>query len=203
MPAVSYQVWNRRQRKRGGRLNPPEKWVWSDAPAHESLVSREMFDRANVTAIKRDNVTKAAEGHDEYPKHNYVLRSFLHCGICGLRMHGNVRRGRDGAYYKCELNRRQASLVPEDHPRTVYLREDGAGEKVVEFLSTHAFGPERVDALRDALATTAPGPTRLKRGRASARRDSELADEDQAAGHEPGGRGAGQRDRGRYPGAHG
>ena len=153
---TGYQVWNRRQRKRGGRVNPPEKWVWSDEPAHEPLVSREMFDRANVTAIKRDNVTKAAEGHDEYRKHTYVLRSFLRCGICGLRMHGNVRRGRNGAYYTCELNRRQASLVPEEHPRTVYLREDKAGEKVVEFLSTHVFGPERVDALRRSLATTAP-----------------------------------------------
>ena len=153
---TGYQVWNRRQRKRGGRLNPPEKWVWSEEPAHESLVSREMFDRANLTAIKRDNATKAAEGHEEYRKHTYVLRSFLRCGICGLRMHGNVRRGRDGAYYTCELNRRQASLVPEEHPRTVYLREDRAGEKVVEFLSTHVFGPERVDALRRALATTAP-----------------------------------------------
>ncbi|MQB02324.1 MAG: hypothetical protein GEU78_19205, partial [Actinobacteria bacterium] len=102
------------------------------------------------------NATKAAEGHDDYRKHSYALRSFLHCGICGLRMHGNVRRGRDGAYYTCELNRRQASLVPGEHPRTVYLREDRAGEKVVEFLSTHVFGPERVDVLREALATTAP-----------------------------------------------
>lgn len=65
-------MWNRRQRKRGGRLNPPEKWAWSEEPAHDPLVSREMFDRANVTAIKRDNVTRAAEGHEEHRRHTYV-----------------------------------------------------------------------------------------------------------------------------------
>jgi site-specific DNA recombinase len=94
---TGFQVWNRRQRKRGGKVNPPETWVWSEQPAHEALVSREMFDRANVTAIKRNNVTKAAEGHEAYRKHSYVLRSFLRCGICGLRMHGKVRRGRNFA----------------------------------------------------------------------------------------------------------
>lgn len=71
-------------------------------------------------------------------------------------MHGNVRRGRNGAYYTCELNRRQSSLVPEDHPRAAYIREDKAGEKVVEFLTTHVFGPERVEALRASLAETGP-----------------------------------------------
>jgi site-specific DNA recombinase len=153
---TGYQVWNRRQRKRGGKINPPEKWIWSDEPAHEPLVSRELFDKAILTATRRDNVTKAKDGHEEYRKHTYVLRSFLRCGICGLRMHGNVRRGRSVAYYTCELNRRQASLVPDGHPRAVYLREDKAGEKVVEFLTTHVFGPERVAALRASLAEIGP-----------------------------------------------
>jgi site-specific DNA recombinase len=153
---TGYQVWNRRQRKRGGKINSPDKWIWSEELAHEPLVSREMFDRANVTAIKRDNVTKAAEGHEEYRKHTYVLRSFLKCALCGLRMHGKVRRGRNSAYYTCEINRRHSRLVPENHPRMVYLREDRAGEKVVEFLSTHVFGPDRVEALKKSLAEIGP-----------------------------------------------
>jgi hypothetical protein len=124
--------------------------------ADKALVSREMFDKANLTAIKRDNVTKAKGGHEDYRKHTYVLRSLLHCGLCGLRMHGNVRKGRNGAYYTCELNRRQSSLVPEGHPRAVYLREDKAGEKIVEFLTTHVFGPERIEALRASLAEIGP-----------------------------------------------
>jgi hypothetical protein len=46
--------------------------------------------------------------------------------------------------------------VPEDHPRAVYLREDKAGEKVVEFLTTHVFGPERVESMRASLAEIGP-----------------------------------------------
>jgi site-specific DNA recombinase len=153
---TGYQVWNRRQRKRGGRMNPPEKWIWSEEPAHEPLVSREMFDRANATAVKRDNGTKAAEGLADYRKHTYVLRSFLKCALCGLRMHGKMRRGRNTAYYTCEVYRRHSGLVPEDHPRMVYLREDKAGEKVVEFLARHLFGPDRVEALRKSLAEIGP-----------------------------------------------
>ena len=115
-----------------------------------------MFDRANATAIKRDNVTKAAEGHEDYRKHTYVLRSFLRCGLCGLRMHGKIRRGRNSADYTCEINRRHSGLVPEDHPRMVYLREDKAGEKVVEFLGTHVFGPDRVEVLKKSLVEVGP-----------------------------------------------
>jgi hypothetical protein len=60
------------------------------------------------------------------------------------------------AYYTCEINRRHSGLVPEDHPRMVYLREDKAGEKVVEFLATHLFGPDRIEALRKSLAEVGP-----------------------------------------------
>jgi hypothetical protein len=142
--------------KAWGKINPPEKWIWSEEPAHEPVVSRDMFDRANVAATKRDNVTKAAEGHEDYRKHTYVLRSFLRCGVCGLRMHGKMRRGHNYAYYTCEVNRRQSGLVPDDHPRMVYMREDKAGEKVVEFLATHLFGPDRIETLSKSLAEVGP-----------------------------------------------
>ena len=39
----------------------------------------------------------------------------------------------------------------------VYLREDKAGEKVVEFLDTHLFGPDRIEALKQSLADIGPG----------------------------------------------
>jgi site-specific DNA recombinase len=40
---TGYMVWNRRATKSGGRINPPDAWVWSDQPTHEPLVSRETF----------------------------------------------------------------------------------------------------------------------------------------------------------------
>jgi hypothetical protein len=70
-------------------------------------------------------------------------------------------RGRNVALYTCEINRRNGGLVPEDHPRMVYLREDKAGEKVVEFLSTQLFGPDRIEVLKQSLAEIGPDADRL------------------------------------------
>jgi len=104
-----YQVWNRRARKRGGKTNPPEQWIWSEEPAHEALVSREMFEEVARRSVARDNVTKAARTRADYAPRTYLLRSFLRCGACGLRMHGRERHG--VAYYTCETARRHATLV--------------------------------------------------------------------------------------------
>jgi Recombinase len=63
---TGYQVWNRRARKRGGKTNPPEQWIWSEEPAHDALVSREMFEEAARRSVSRDNVTKAAAARADY-----------------------------------------------------------------------------------------------------------------------------------------
>jgi hypothetical protein len=104
---------------RTGKTNPPEQWIWSEEPAHEALVSREMFEEGARRSVARDNVVKAARARPDYAPRTYLLRSFLRCGVCGLRMHGRRRHG--VAYYACETARRQATLVapraPEDGPR--------------------------------------------------------------------------------------
>lgn len=138
---TGYQVWNRRQRKRGGKTNPPEKWVWSDEPAHEALVSRETFEKAALIGIRNDNGGKRSESHEKSRKNAYPLRSFLRCSICGLRMHARSRRTTHA--YVCSTSSRQPGLVPKGHPKFVYLNEGKAGEKIVEFLSNDVFGPER------------------------------------------------------------
>jgi site-specific DNA recombinase len=149
---TGYQVWNRRQRKKGGKINPSNKWIWSDEPAHESLVSREMFEKAALVGLRNDNNTKAAESYADVRQRSYALRSFLRCGICGLRMHGHFRRY--STYYVCETNRRQPDLVPHDHPKSVHLGEKKAAAKVVEFLQRNVFGSERLQLLKQALETS-------------------------------------------------
>ncbi len=151
---TGYQVWNRRARKQGGKVNPPHLWIWSDAPAHEALVSREMFEEAARRGVARDNTTKAARGREGYAPRTHLLRSFLRCGVCGLRMLGQYRHG--VAYYVCQASRRQSTLLAPGHPRTVYLREDRAVEKVLHFLESHLFGPGRREALAQALEATDP-----------------------------------------------
>jgi hypothetical protein len=51
---TGYMVWNRRATKSGGRINPPDAWVWSDQPTHEPLVSRETFQEAASVARQRE-----------------------------------------------------------------------------------------------------------------------------------------------------
>jgi hypothetical protein len=38
-------VWNRRATKKGGKINPPEMWVWSEQPTHEPVVTRHVLRR--------------------------------------------------------------------------------------------------------------------------------------------------------------
>ena len=151
---TGYQVWNRRARKRGGKTNPPEQWIWSEEPAHEALASREMFEEAARRSVSRDNVVKAAAARADYAPRTYLLRSFLRCGACGLRMHGRERHG--VSYYVCETARRQATLVAPEHPKMIYLREDRAVARVIEFLQTHLFGPGRREGLARAMEENDP-----------------------------------------------
>lgn len=151
---TGYQVWNRKARKRGGKINPPEAWVWSEEPAHEALVSREMFERGILAGLSRNNASRSERPEERRRKRKYLLRSLLRCGVCGLRMHGDHRRR--STYYVCEEYRRPAGMRLREHPRTVYLREDVAVERVVEFLRTHVFGPERAELLRRELEATDP-----------------------------------------------
>jgi hypothetical protein len=69
-------------------------------------------------------------------------------------MHGRERLG--VIYYTCQASRRQATLVEPDHPRMVYVREDRAAERAIEFLQTYLFGPGRREGLARALEETDP-----------------------------------------------
>jgi hypothetical protein len=99
---TGYMVWNRRATKKGGRLNPPEAWVWSEQPTHEPIVSREMFDTAAKVAAPEQRSRDGAGPNSKHPqtKMTYVLRSFIFCELCGHRMHGKTRRRT--AYYSCQ-----------------------------------------------------------------------------------------------------
>jgi hypothetical protein len=65
-------------------------------------------------------------------------------------------RQRRSTYYVCEEYRRPASMRLREHSRAVYLREDVAAERVVEFLRTHVFGEERTELLLKELEATDP-----------------------------------------------
>jgi hypothetical protein len=113
-----------------------------------------MFEEAARRSVSRDNVVKASRTRADYAPRTYLLRSFLRCGACGLPMHGRERHG--VTYYVCETTRRQTTLVAPEHPKMIYVREDRAVARVMEFLQTHLFGPGRREGLARALEETDP-----------------------------------------------
>jgi site-specific DNA recombinase len=153
---TGHQVWNRRARKKGSnRLNPPEAWIWSEQPAHPAIISRDEHDavgvRANANARSRQGIPATVARPTA--KHDYLYRGVLRCGICGLRMWGNHRRG--STYYSCQPSHQRAKQIPEGHPAHVYLNEAKLSAALLPFLGTALFGPDRQAYWRNCLDTSA------------------------------------------------
>lgn len=156
---TGYMVWNRRATKQGGKSNPPSAWVWSEQPTHEALVSREQFDEAAQVSQKTRGSRAEAGPNSAHrqTKHGYLLRSYVHCGVCAQRMFGKTRHGR--AYYSCypaNNNADRLSLYPADHPRAIYVREDALTEALDHVIATRVFGADRRAFIREGLARMKP-----------------------------------------------
>jgi len=156
---TGHQVWNRRARKKGhNRENPPEAWIWSEAPAHPALVSREEHDAVQARAVANQRSRQAVPATEVRPaaKTDYLYRGLLRCGICGLRMWGNHRRR--STYYSCQPSHQRAKDIPAGHPAHVYLNEARLDAALRPFLATALFGPDRTDYWRRCLQEAAePG----------------------------------------------
>jgi len=172
---TGYMVWNRRATKSGGKVNPPEAWIWSDQPTHEPLVSRETFEAAGQVASTRRG-SRSEPGPNtahRHTRHGYLLRSYVHCGLCNQRMFGKTRHGR--AYYSCypaNNNADRLDRYPVEHPRAVYVREDALTEALDHVIAARVFGPDRHAFLRHSLAQQ---PDRQQR--ADARRAETLREQ--------------------------
>jgi len=153
---TGYQVWNRRARKTGSnRDNPPEAWIWSEAPAHPAILSKEEFEAVAARAATNGR-TRQGNGTSEHParpRTEYLYRGLLHCGVCGLRMWGN-RRPRS-RYYSCQPSHQRAAHIPEGHPAHVYLNEPVLHAAVVGFLADAVFGSNRTDYWAHCLKAAA------------------------------------------------
>lgn len=98
---TGYMVWNRRATKKGGKVNPPDEWVWSAEPTHEPLVPRETFEAAG-TVSKRAQGSRKGARKNKHPatRRGYYLRSFVFCELCSRRMFGKTIR--NTPYYSCQ-----------------------------------------------------------------------------------------------------
>jgi len=149
---TGYQVWNRRAMKKGGCYNDPKDWVWSPRPAHEPLVTKELFDVVSTVGRQRRG-SRTTHGANAHPatKRSYILRSYVYCDICDRRMFGKTRH--QIPYFTCQLDPNEHRDRPwfPSHPKSLWIREEILLASVSRFFATRIFGPDRRSLLTAAL----------------------------------------------------
>ena len=155
---TGHMVWNRRSREsKFGSYNSPELWVWSPEPTHPAIVSLELFRAVGaVTAGRRRSRSGSEPNRHPETERTYVLRSFVHCGICHHRMEGSTRKGRF-VYFRCRprpIRGRDPFALWPDHPADVYVAQDELLAGVLDFYAERVFGRDRSDLLSVDLDRT-------------------------------------------------
>ena len=110
---TGYQVWNRQRRDEilldiddvaAGytsrmRRNESDGWVWSEQPAHETLISKETFDATQAQMRSRGWRDKPHRPRELATSRVYLLRRRLRCGLCQRRMESHWIHKQP--YYRC------------------------------------------------------------------------------------------------------
>ncbi|MEV4893541.1 recombinase family protein, partial [Nonomuraea sp. NPDC055795] len=157
---TGYQVWNKQRKDEvlidvddvglghmpKLRWNPKDKWIWSDAPAHPPIVSREDFDATQATLHGRGD--RYTDKTVRRAQHVYMLRGRLLCGICDRRMQGHWSN--EEPYYRCRFPQEYALANHVEHPRNIYLREIDLAPKLDRWL-VRLFSPSNIERTLDHL----------------------------------------------------
>ncbi|KOV68377.1 zinc ribbon domain-containing protein, partial [Streptomyces sp. MMG1121] len=160
-----HEVWNKQRKEErlidvddvtlGHRTtmtrNPSNEWIWSNEPAHDPLITKELFETAQHARRQRARPYQQHERPNRRStRRAYVLRGRVKCALCGRKMQPSPIR--DRIYYRCEYKQQEAALYPGlDHPRTVNLREDIICRALDTWIA-RAFTPERLTATLTALS---------------------------------------------------
>jgi site-specific DNA recombinase len=125
-----------------------------------------MWDAAQ--AIGTEHATSrdgAAANTHPATRRTYVLRSRVRCRSCKRRMSGITRTAArywaDGpdyvnTYYTCHHDPDDPRhTAPDDHPRTISVREDHLLEAIHQFFAQRVFGPDRATLLVADLPASA------------------------------------------------
>jgi site-specific DNA recombinase len=161
---TGYEVWNKQRKEErlldiddvtlGHRTqmahNPSDQWIWSNEPAHDAIVTTQLFEAVQTTRKQRARAPQQQERPGRHGgRRAYALRGRVRCALCGRKMQPAAIR--DQVYYRCEFKEQEAALHPGlDHPRTVNLREDVVCRALDSWIA-RAFAPDRLTATITAL----------------------------------------------------
>ncbi|MGW4562139.1 recombinase family protein [Streptomyces sp. NPDC004561] len=160
---TGYEVWSKQRKEErlldvddvtlGHRThmthNPVEEWIHSNEPAHEAIISADLFDAARTVRTQRARDQGRQERAGERGGRPYALRGRVRCSLCGRKMQPATIRSH--VYYRCEFKEEEAAIYPDlTHPRTVYLREDIVCQALDRWIA-RAFASDRLSATIEAL----------------------------------------------------
>jgi DNA invertase Pin-like site-specific DNA recombinase len=145
-------TWNRRSRGKYHKLtsgaveakakaddvaNSREEWMVSAEPAHEPLVSQELFDRAQArrSANKGGKPSLGA----------YLFSGLLTCSHCGRTLTGITHKGK--RRYRCHMYDDTGVVVCGYNA----VGEDWLLDRVLRVIEEEVLAPERLQALRDEV----------------------------------------------------
>jgi site-specific DNA recombinase len=145
---TGHMVWNRKARKKGGKVNPVTEWVLSEQPTHPAIITTDQFAAAAAVARHRER-SKSGSQPNQHPatRHTYTLRSYVRCANCGRRMFGKMHR--TYAYYACQP---RDGHRPDGHPAVILAPEAPLMVFLGEFVNTRLLGPGRADFLAASMA---------------------------------------------------
>jgi site-specific DNA recombinase len=174
-------VFGRRRTTGGkrGRRVPPGQWIWSPHETHPAIVTRQVWDAAQVMG-EQHGTSRDGPALSAHPqaRRTYLLRGMVRCRPCQRRIYGTTRPSTryytggqdvDHAYYRCPHdpgNPAHRAQAP-GHPASVSVREDLLLAHARQFFAARIFGPDRAALLREQLPASA--------AEESARREKEAA----------------------------
>lgn len=147
----------------------PDKWITSDALAHEPIIDDDTFAEVQERLTSR---ARQSTGQTRRATRNpYLFRGLILCGVCDRKMQGQHSHG--SVYYRCRFPQEYALANRVEHPRNVIMREDVLIKPLDGWIA-ELFRPDRREATivvnRDGrvLLPAAPHVTRLVCGRVTA-----------------------------------
>jgi site-specific DNA recombinase len=108
------------------RWRNEDEWIRAEAATHQALVTADLFDLVRARMAS----PMPSEAKPRATPHVYLLRGVLFCAHCGRRMQGAWRKNRaedssGRTLYRCAVrNTRAVPAELENHPKSLYVRED-------------------------------------------------------------------------------
>lgn len=135
------------------RWKPEDQWIEAERTTVEAIIDPEV---SAAVSCRFGSAPRRTRRRDS--AHPYLLRGLLYCGVCGRKLQGSARPSRVAGrppriLYRCEFPAHRSLPSDQQHPPTVYVREDAILPKLDAWLA-EIVTPEALAAAQEPPAGT-------------------------------------------------